>query len=452
MIIFDGKYTKAKVMIDQIDESCSAQITQFINHPAFTNPVTIMPDCHAGKGSVIGFTMEMTDRVIPNTIGVDIGCGMLSTNLGEHIAMDLKRVDEMIREAIPFGFEVHESKPLMNMEREFPWRAISEQNRIFCMAFNTKFDKKMISTKYDYDWFLCKCDEIDMNSDRASNSLGTLGGGNHFIEIGESRNNKNIWLTVHTGSRQLGERICRYWQNAPAAKDRLAAKMAFSIELNKIKDTHIIKQSRKKIPDAIKELKEKLGLDRPLKSKELDYLKDANMEGYLTDMMFAQMYASVNRQLIANKIIKLLNVSQPAAPVNIIHNYISFADFIIRKGAISSYKGQVMIIPLNMRDGLLICKGKGNSEWNYSAPHGAGRVLSRSQAKAKLDLEKFQKQMRGVFSTSIVKATIDEAPDAYKDSKVIEAAIEPTAEIIDKVIPIHNLKDSDEGPRYGARK
>lgn len=177
MITFKGKYTQAKVMIDQIDESCSSQITQFINHPAFTNPVAIMPDCHYGKGSVIGFTMEMADKVIPNCIGVDVGCGVLSVNLGIDVHLDLERVDEIIRETIPFGFEVHGNKPLMNMERKFPWKEVSEQNRQFCMAFNRKFNKSMAPTKYAYDWFLRKCNAINMNASRANNSLGTLGGG-----------------------------------------------------------------------------------------------------------------------------------------------------------------------------------------------------------------------------------------------------------------------------------
>jgi len=453
MIIFEGKYTQAKVMIDQIDESCSSQITQFINHPAFTNPVAIMPDTHAGKGSVIGFTMEMTDKIIPNTIGVDIGCGMLSVSLPTGIHLYLKRVDEMIREAIPFGFEVHDTKPLMNMERYFPWKMLSEQNRQFCMAFNRKFNKSMTPIEYTYDWFLHKCNAINMNAIRANNSLGTLGGGNHFIEMGESKNNKNIWLTVHTGSRQLGERICRYWQTMPVAADRKKAEMIFKVSLDKAKSLYTTKQDRKKIPAVIKGLKQELGLDRPSKSRELDYIEDAHLEGYLTDMIFAQTYAKVNRQLIINKIIELLDISsQPPPPIDTIHNYIGFNDFIIRKGAISSYEKQVMIIPFNMRDGILICEGKSNPEWNYSAPHGAGRVLSRAKAKEKLDLAEFEKQMNGIYSTSVGKSTLDEAPDAYKDPEIVEKAIEPTAIVLDRIKPIINLKAGGEGPRYGRKE
>lgn len=451
MIIYEGKYTNAKVMIDEVEETCAAQINHFINHPAFTNPVVIMPDTHAGKGSVIGFTMEMADKVIPNTIGVDIGCGMLSVNLGPDIHLDysnfcLEKVDDLIREAIPFGFEVHSKKSLMNMERDFPWtnkgfpwKATSEKNRRFCMAFNKKFNKRMTPTEYDYKWFLYKCVDIGMDPTRASNSLGTLGGGNHFIEIGVS-DNKDTWLTVHTGSRQLGEKTCRYWQTVPAAADRKEAEKTFKTELNRIKDTYTTKAQRKEIPGNIKELKEKLGLDRPLKSRELDWLEGEHMEGYLTDMIFAQTYADVNRQLITSKILEILDLGTPTASINTVHNYINFNDFIIRKGAVASYKDQLIIIPFNMRDGILICEGKSNPEWNYSAPHGAGRVLSRSKAKQVLDMAEFKEQMKGIYSTSVVKSTLDEAPNAYKDPKIIEEAIGPTATIVDRIKPIINLK------------
>ena len=451
MIIFEGKYTKAKVMIDQIDKACVAQITQFINHPAFTNQIITMPDIHVGKGCVIGFTMEMPpDKIIPNTVGVDGGCGMQSVNLGKDLCLDLKKVDEMIREAIPFGFEVHENKPLMNMERQFPWKQVSEQNRQFCLAFNRKFNKSMAPTKYTHEWLLHKYDAINMNARRANNSLGTLGGGNHFIEIGESKNNGNLWLTVHTGSRQLGERICRYWQTVPAMMGRKEAEAVFKTELGKIKDTYTTKQDRRKIPGAIKELKEKLGLDRPSKSRELDYIEDTHMEGYLTDMIFAQTYAKVNRQLIINKIIELLDISQPPPPIDTVHNYIDFNDFIIRKGAISSYENQVIIIPFNMEDGLLICKGKSNPDWNYSAPHGAGRAFKRSKAKEMFSSEVAKKRMqdKGIY-TSVVP--VDEVKEAYKDPKIIEEAIGPTATILDRIRPIINMKEGDKDPKYGKK-
>jgi tRNA-splicing ligase RtcB len=177
MIEYTGKYTTAKVMIDEIDSAAVAQIIQFVNHPVFTKPVSVMPDCHAGKGSVIGFTMEMADKIIPNIVGVDGSCGMVSVNLGLVKPFDRAKADNTTRAAIPFGFEVHGKKPLMNMERQFPWKLVTEENRRFVMAFNKKFNKHMMITEYNHKWFLDKCDEIGMDARRANNSLGTLGGG-----------------------------------------------------------------------------------------------------------------------------------------------------------------------------------------------------------------------------------------------------------------------------------
>ncbi len=214
----------------------------------------------------------------------------------------------------------------------------------------------------------------------------------------------------------------------------------YKVGLNRIKDTHLTREDRRKIPVAIQELKKDLGIDRPIKLKVLDHLEDAYMEGYLTDMIFAQTYADVNRQLIVKEIVELLGITPPSLLINTVHNYVDFNDFIIRKGAISSYEKQFMVIPFNMRDGILLCEGKSNPEWNYSAPHGAGRVLSRSRAKQELDMAEFESQMDGIYSTSVVKSTLDEAPNAYKDPKVIEEAIGPTATIIDRIKPIINLK------------
>jgi len=425
MIEYTGKYTTAKVMIDQIDEETARQINTFINHPVFTNPVAIMPDCHAGKGSVIGFTMEMTDKIIPNTIGVDIGCGMLAVNIGKFPEFDPYDADKIIRTLIPFGFDVYNKKPAMNMQRQFNWKHVSERNRLFCLRFNERFDAKMTPTEYDYDGFLLKCKEIDMNAKRANNSIGTFGGGNHFIEIGKDQND-DMWLTIHTGSRQLGERICRYWQRSKANFSHQIAKVKFEIELAKIKDTYTSKADRKKISGLIKEAKEQLGLDRPVKLKELDWIEDVAMHGYLTDMIFAQAYPGAE---LSGDIIET------------VHNYIDFDDFIIRKGAIASYEGRYMIIPFNMEDGILICEGKSNPEWNYSAPHGAGRVLSRSQAKKKYNstLSSVEERMAngGIYSSVV---PVDEIKEAYKDPKIIEEAIGPTAKILNRIKPILNLK------------
>jgi tRNA-splicing ligase RtcB (3'-phosphate/5'-hydroxy nucleic acid ligase) len=394
MIEFVGKYTTAKVMIDHIDETTSAQIISIINDPAFTDKIVIMPDTHAGAGSVIGFTMPMTRKIVPTTIGVDIGCGMLSMELDRNILdnISLDDFDKLIRSEVPFGTNVRKT-PAYNFEKEFPWDLSRDQNKLLCLKFKESFGISMEPTFYDYKWFLEKCESIKMNSQRAINSIGTLGGGNHFIEVGISKNTGNVWITVHSGSRQFGKNICQYWQNLYVGT--LDAK-------NKVDE---------------------------------DFL----LTGYLTDMMFAQIYAQENRKEIIKSVISILDPDKIISKIESIHNYIDFNDFIIRKGAISSYKGQKMIIPFNMEDGILLCNGKSNEEWNFSAPHGAGRVFSRSAAKAKFSADIISQRMseKGIY-TSVVPA--DEVKEAYKDPKIIEDAILPTAEIIDRLTPVLNLK------------
>jgi len=265
---------------------------------------------------------------------------------------------------------------------------------------------------------------------------------NHFIELGESQNTGNIWVTIHSGSRNLGKKICEYWQNI--AYERPLP------DINKIILEIKEKFPKKEWQEEIVKAKNKIG---STKKSELDYLKGKDLDGYLSDMYFAQEYASTNRRIIMQTIISVLRETvyekyfKVKETIETVHNYIDSTDYIIRKGAIRSYIGEKMIIPFNMRDGILICEGKSNSEWNFSAPHGAGRVYSRSKAKEELDLQKFEKDMEGIYSTSVGRGTIDESPDAYKDSNIIEKAIEPTAKILDRIIPIHNMKDvSDEKP------
>lgn len=398
MITINGKYTTAKVMIDNVESSCLSQIYNFVNNEAFTNPVAIMPDTHAGMGTVIGFTMKLGDKVIPNTIGVDIGCGMRMLTLGKNIFSDMEKeeIDENIRFTIPFGFNVNE-KPVIDMENDFPWLEAVKEAIDFTNAFNRRFNTEFSATAFSYEWFLEKCKKIGMDTVRAELSIGTLGGGNHFIEVGKSEVTGNYAITVHTGSRQYGEKTCRFWQTI--AKETVGKRGGY------------------------------------------EYLEGENMFGYLMDMLFAQKYAQFNRITILKRIKEKVGYENGIEEIESVHNYIDFNDFIIRKGAITSYEGQKMIIPFNMRDGLLICEGKSNQEWNYSAPHGAGRVMSRGEAKKRILLEKFRDDMKGVYSTSVCKATLDEAPDAYKDPSIIEEAIGPTAEIVDRVKPVINLKD-----------
>ncbi len=367
MFTLEGRYNSAIVMTDVIDEETLEQIRNFLNHPAFAGGrIVIMPDTHAGVGAVIGFTMPMNEYIIPNIVGVDIGCGIESYCLGA-IDIDFSKLDSFIRRNIPSGFAIREqtTTPIFPEINE----GLAELAR-----------------------------KIGMDINRAFNSIGTLGGGNHFIEIG-SDSRKRSWLTIHTGSRNFGYQVANYHQ------DRAKASM-FGKVFPGLEYLHI----------------DKGGIE------------------YLEDMKFAQLYAENNRQAIASKLLTYLAVSQPEDVIKSVHNYISFQDKIIRKGAISAHAGEKLVIPMNMRDGIIMGIGKGNPEWNYSAPHGAGRVLSRRQAKRTLDLKEYEESMQGIWSSCISPKTIDESPRAYKPMELILAAIEDSVEVLDVIKPLYNFK------------
>ena len=364
---------------------------------------------------------------------------MLSLKLGRSDLLDRspKSIDTTIRQEIPFGFEVRD-KAIYNMEKKFPWATVSETNRQFCLEFNSRYGLQMAPTPYNYNWFLKKCDQVHAKIDRTEKSLGTLGSGNHFLEVGKDTSG-NVWLTIHTGSRKFGLDICNYWQNVPAERMHEEKFVKFHEGLAEIKST----LKGVEIGRAIKRLKADLGLNNKV-AKALDYIEGEDMQGYLTDMIFAQAYAAENRRLIAAQILDSFNTPfsshvKVVSYIETVHNYIDFNDFVIRKGAISAHAGELMVIPFNMEDGILLCEGKGNEEWNQSAPHGAGRVASRAQAKRDFSSEVAKKRMeeKGIFTSAV---PTDEVKEAYKDPKIIEEAIEPTATIIDRIKPIINLK------------
>jgi tRNA-splicing ligase RtcB len=398
MLEYQGKYGKATVMVDEIDQTTVKQIYDFLNHEAFTNQISIMPDTHAGKGSVIGFTMPIVpDKIIPNVVGVDINCGMLLFTLtDETFPKDLNtdqrmKIDEEIRRAVPFGTNVHNDP--VEIESWF-WKYLDSEYRAFIMRYNNQYGTKHDLITFDMKWFEEKCEQIEMPIERAIQSIGTLGGGNHFIEMGKSVRNGKYAFTIHTGSRQFGLKVCNYWQK-------------------------------------------KAG------SNPLDYLSGEDAFGYLTDMVVAQCYARMNRYHIYKHILSCLGLSiekNVQTSIETSHNFIDFDDFIVRKGAIRSYQHEKMVIPFNMQDGIIVCEGKSNPLWNYSAPHGAGRVGSRRWAKKNLNLEEAQNNMNDndIFCS---KLPLDEAKGAYKDPKIIEEAIEPTADIIDRFKPILAMKD-----------
>lgn len=440
MFEIPGKYTTAKIMIDGVEQSCVSQIYSFVNHEVFTKPIAIMPDTHAGKGSVIGFTMELTDKVIPNVVGVDIGCGMLSINIGPILPISLEILDHKIRQRIPFGMEVQENS-IINMEKEFPWKTVNILAQKFSLAYQQKFNDSFEYTSYNMNWFLEKLKLIGSNTRRAINSIGSIGSGNHYIETGISTKG-DYWITIHTGSRNLGKCVCEYWQNKACKKAKNQSKEEIKNKIKLLKETY----TGKELYEKIKETKNQDNLPifevAPKYPEDQRWLEGEELKAYLSDMIFSQIYAEMNREYIIRIILNIIK-KEPLSKIETVHNFIDFKDFIIRKGAVRSYLNEQFILPFNMRDGILICEGKSNSEWNFSAPHGAGRIMSRSQAKKNIDLESFKKQMQGIYSTSVCRGTLDEAPDAYKDSSIIEEAIEPTANIIERIKPIHNMKSSE---------
>jgi RNA-splicing ligase RtcB len=412
-------------MIDQVEPECVEQIKTFLDHEAFTQPVAIMPDTHAGKGSVIGFTMMMTDKVIPNVVGVDVGCGVCSVNIGKAALPELPVLDNRIRQRVPMGFEVNERK-LVSID-DFPWKDFRRTRDKIGSLFG--FSEGPSSKEGE---FMDVCERVGSDVTRTLHSVGSLGGGNHFIEIGRD-DDGNAWITIHTGSRNFGLRVADYWQGIAAKRTQGDSKAAYKEEAAKIKAEFMGRARGEKL----KALKEKHA-GKTTVPEGLEFLTDDDAVGYMRDMAFAQAYADWNREVIIRQILDALGVKEQDR-VSSVHNLIDFDDMTIRKGAIRSYAGERMVIPFNMRDGLLICEGKSNPEWNNSAPHGAGRVLSRSAAMRQLSLDDVKDQMSkaGVFTTNI---PLDEAPGAYKDSKVIEEAIKPTAKIIARIKPIHNMK------------
>ena len=406
MLELKGKYASAKVFTDNIEEEAMTQIIQLCNQEFVEGcTIRIMPDCHAGVGCVIGFTADLGDKVIPNIVGVDLGCGMLTIKLG-NIAIDLEKLDNVIKQNVPSGFDVRKEK-IVNFDKLRSLHCYNELNDIR----------------------------------RIERSIGTLGGGNHFIEVNVDGND-NKYLVIHTGSRNLGKQVAEIYQNL--AVEMCSGKEDYYLEKERITQEYKQQGKEKQLKKALKKLKKRYKNLKPKYPKDLCFLTGKYRELYLHDMKICQEYASVNRETIANIILKyMFNTSLDAyVSFHTIHNYIDFKDNIIRKGSISAYKGEKILIPINMRDGSLLCVGKGNPDWNYSAPHGAGRLLSRRQAKRTFDLEEFKRSMEGIYTTSVNARTIDECPMAYKPMDEIIDNIQDIVEIIDVIKPIYNFKAS----------
>ncbi len=401
MIILQGKYNSAKVYTDTLDSDSTSQIIDMCSQKFIEGTkIRIMPDVHAGSACTIGTSMTITDKVVPNLVGVDIGCGMETVKLKEkHI--ELEKLDKLIYAKIPSGFNIRE-KPHKYLDKI----ALEE---LYCI------------------------DHINLN--RAELSMGTLGGGNHFIEA-DKDSEGNIWFVIHSGSRHLGVEVCKYYQNEAYNQLNRSSEKEVNELIAKLK----AEGRQKKIQEELKKLKNVKTTDVP---KHFAYCEGKLFEMYMHDLKIIQKFAALNRQAMMDELVKGMKV-KVEEQFSTIHNYIDTDCMILRKGAVSAQKGEKLIIPMNMRDGSLICTGKGNEDWNFSAPHGAGRILSRSQAKESLTLTEFKKAMNGIYSTSVNRNTIDESPMAYKPMDEIIANIGDTVEINDIIKPIYNFKAGDE--------
>ena len=396
-----GKYNTAKVFTDVIDQDSIAQIIQLCNQPfAQGSRIRLMPDVHAGAGCTVGTTMTIQDRVVPNLVGVDIGCGMETVQLREkHI--ELQQLDRLIHQKIPSGFSIREKA-----HRYFQQVDLT---RLYCFSH--------------------------INPLRAEKSLGTLGGGNHFIEADRDEEG-NLYLVVHSGSRHLGLEVAGYYQKEGYERLNGSSRQDRDRLVQELKN-----QGRdKEISKALKALKNTKKTDIP---KPLAYVEGELFQQYLHDMRLVQDFAMWNRKAMMDELVKGLKIHVEDR-FTTIHNYIDTEAMILRKGAVSAQKGERLLIPINMRDGSLICVGCGNEDWNFSAPHGAGRLMSRSQAKQSFTVNQFRKEMEGIYTTSVGKSTLDECPMAYKSLEDIVRHIGDTVEIECRLFPIYNFKAGEE--------
>ena len=400
MLELNGKYNTAKVYTDIIEQEAISQIINMCNQTAFKDSrVRIMPDVHAGKGCTIGTTMTIHDKIVPNLVGVDIGCGMEVAWLGK-ININFTKLDNVIKTYVPSGFNIR--------------KTVSP-----------------VAHKIDLKQLRCY-DAIKDREERALLSIGSLGGGNHFIEV-DRADNGDMYLVIHSGSRHLGVAVATYYQKA--------AYSDLSKRFNRNAQNEVINRLKAegRVQDIQAELKKLTAFSVP---EEFAYCEGQLFDDYVHDMKIVQQYAVLNRQVILAEICLNMGLSY-GDTFTTIHNYLDTENMILRKGAVSAQKGEKLIIPINMRDGSLICTGKGNPDWNYSAPHGAGRLMSRARAKAEISLEEFENSMQGIFTTSVGTGTIDESPMAYKSINDILDNIDDTVTVDEIIKPVYNFKASE---------
>jgi len=400
MVTIQGSYNTAVCYTTELEEAARKQIQAVCDQAEFAGcKIRIMPDVHAGKGCTIGTTMTIRDKIVPGMVGVDIGCGMETVELRER-EIDFEKLDALIRKEIPYGREVRDDLHALNAEIDLTQLRCADQ----------------------------------VNLSRAMRSIGSLGGGNHFIEVDRSEDGR-IFLVVHSGSRHLGTEVAEYYQNEGRRALWGGANYQIQETIAKLKSEGRYQEIQK----TIVALKKEQDLSIP---KDLAYVEGKLFEDYIHDMKITQQFAMLNRKAMVDVIMSGMGFTAVEA-FTTIHNYIDTDAMILRKGSVSARSGEKLLIPINMRDGSLICIGKGNEEWNCSAPHGAGRLMSRKAAFHDLSMDEFRKEMEGIYTTCVVPDTLDESPMAYKSMDEIVSQIGPTAEIVERIRPIYNFKAAD---------
>lgn len=446
----EGKHAIAHIMLPVLeDQETIRQIYALCNDPSFRSDpedcnsekghIYVMPDTHAGKGNaVIGLCVVFNGRIIPNVVGVDVSCGMYGIRFrpGAFKNLDRLHVDQLVRQAVPMGGGKVCSEAQMRID-DFGWPAMKMEMVDLIRRFNAKFETKYrLIFEPNTDYFTSLCEKAKVDPDYALRSVGSLGGGNHFIELGID-NEDHCWIVVHSGSRNLGAKVATYWQKEAVKYTRNLVKDTRKGCFGELKTKGIAQELWK---DAIEEA---ITMYSP--TKGLEFLEGQEALNYLLDCVFLEVYAQANRIVIADNVMKALSLQNSDIDRSIVttHNYIHPHDMVIRKGAVWAPKGHPFILPFNMEDGMLICEGRGNEDWLNSAPHGAGRISSRADAKKKAaeegHVEKARKRMqeKGIVSTVL---PADELRESYKEMEVIKTAIQPTARVILNVKPWLNFK------------
>lgn len=411
MLEIKGKVNTAVCYAKIIDDGAVEQIRRMCDYELTEgSKIRIMPDVHAGKGCTIGTTMTVSDKACPNIVGVDIGCGMYTVKLNDE-TLDFERIDDACH-YIPSGMNVWDGR------------------------------------KEHFDLTELRCFRSLKDSKRLERSLGTLGGGNHFVEIDKATDG-TFYLVIHSGSRNLGKQVAEIYQQL--AVDLHMGKENYFIQRDEIIRSYKEQGRRGEIQSALKALKNSYEIQELSVPEDICWLYGSFLEDYLHDVEICQRFARRNRELMAEVILGRTGMTSSDS-FHTIHNYIDTDEMILRKGAIAAHKGEKILIPINMRDGVVLATGKGNPEWNYSAPHGAGRLMSRSKAKETLDMAAYVEAMKGIYTTSVNEQTIDEAPMAYKSLEDIIDVIKESVDVIDIMKPVYNFKASDDNVPWKKRK